>query len=63
MVVTQIVMAAIMAMAPVHVRAFQTPWRVGMVISVPIGAMYLSSLVAGVLVNRVGRTPMAVAQG
>jgi MFS family permease len=36
---------------------------IGLVIGVHIGAMYLPSLVTGALVDRVGRTPMAVAAG
>src|SRR3546814_12900343 len=36
---------------------------VGLVIGLHIGAMYLPSLVTGVLVDRIGRTPMAIASG
>ncbi len=64
MVLTQIAMVAIMTMTPVHMRAHHHDLsQVGLVISVHIAAMYLPSLVTGVLVDRVGRTPMAIAAG
>lgn len=64
MVVTQIAMVAIMTMTPVHMRAHHHGLgEVGLVIGIHIGAMYLPSLVTGVLVDRVGRTPMAIAAG
>lgn len=64
MVLTQITMAAIMTMTPVHMREHhQGLAAVGLVIGVHIGGMYLPSLVTGVLVDRIGRTPMAVASG
>jgi MFS family permease len=64
MVLTQIAMVAIMTMTPVHMRAHHHDLGdVGLVIGVHIGAMYLPSLVTGALVDRVGRTPMAIAAG
>ncbi|MCC3301717.1 MFS transporter [Arthrobacter sp. zg-Y895] len=64
MVLTQIAMVAIMTMTPVHMRAHHHDLAaVGMVIGVHIGAMYLPSLVTGVLVDKLGRTPMAIASG
>ncbi|MGK9148144.1 MFS transporter [Plantibacter flavus] len=64
MVVTQIAMVAIMTMTPVHMRAHHHGLgEVGLVIGIHIGAMYLPSLVTGALVDRIGRTPMAVAAG
>lgn len=64
MVLTQIAMAAIMTMTPVHMRAYHHGLgAVGLVIGVHIGAMYLPSLVTGALVDRVGRIPMAAAAG
>jgi MFS family permease len=64
MVLTQIAMAGIMTMTPVHMRAHHHGLdAVGLVIGVHIGAMYLPSLVTGALVDRLGRTPMAVAAG
>jgi len=64
MVLTQITMAAIMTMTPVHMRAHgHSLGDVGIVIGVHIGAMYLPSLVTGTLVDKVGRVPMAIASG
>jgi len=64
MVVTQIAMVAIMTMTPVHMRAHHHGLgEVGLVIGIHIGAMYLPSLVTGALVDRIGRTPMAIAAG
>lgn len=64
MVVTQIAMVAIMTMTPVHMRAHHHGLgEVGLVIGIHIAAMYLPSLVTGVLVDRLGRTPMAIAAG
>lgn len=64
MVLTQIAMVAIMTMTPVHMRAHHHELAaVGLVISLHVGAMWLPSLVTGILVDRVGRTAMAVAAG
>lgn len=64
MVMTQIVMVAIMTMTPVHMRAHDHALgAVGLVISLHIAAMYLPSLVTGVLIDKVGRLPMAAAAG
>lgn len=64
MVLTQIAMVGIMTMTPVHIRTNHHGLsEVGLVIGVHIAAMYLPSLISGVLVDRVGRTPMAVAAG
>ena len=64
MVVTQIAMAAIMTMTPVHMRDHGHGLAaVGLVISIHVGAMFLPSLVTGLLVDRVGRVPVAVAAG
>lgn len=64
MVLTQLVMVAIMTMTPVHMGHHGHGLReVGLVISIHIAAMYLPSLVTGLLVDRVGRTAMAVASG
>ena len=64
MVLTQIVMVAIMTMTPVqmgyHGHGLS---QVGMVIGIHIGAMYLPSLATGILVDKIGRTAMAVASG
>ncbi|GAA4046212.1 MFS transporter [Agromyces indicus] len=62
MILTQATMVAIMTMTPVHMRGHDHALSaVGLVIGIHIGAMYLPSLVTGVLVDRIGRIPMAVA--
>ncbi|MEI5583485.1 MULTISPECIES: MFS transporter [unclassified Agromyces] len=62
MILTQASMVAIMTMTPVHMRVHDHALSaVGIVIGLHIGAMYLPSLVTGVLVDRIGRIPMAVA--
>lgn len=62
MVLTQVTMVAIMTMTPVHMRQHDHELgAVGLVISLHIAAMYLPSLVTGSLVDRVGRTTVAVA--
>ncbi|MGD8191506.1 MFS transporter [Brevibacillus ginsengisoli] len=64
MVLTQIVMVAIMTMTPVHMRHHgHSLSEVGLVIGIHIGAMFLPSLVTGILVDKVGRMPMSVASG
>ncbi|MGW8564604.1 MFS transporter [Isoptericola sp. NPDC055881] len=64
MVVTQVAMVAIMTMTPVHMRGHgHDLGDVGLVIGVHVAAMFLPSLVTGVLVDRVGRVPMAAAAG
>jgi MFS family permease len=64
MVLTQIAMVAIMTMTPVYMQAHgHSLTEVGVVIGIHIGFMYLPSPVTGVLVDRIGRIPMAVAAG
>ncbi|QIX25289.1 MFS transporter [Nocardioides sp. JQ2195] len=64
MVLTQVAMVAIMTMTPVHMRAHHHELgAVGLVIGLHIAGMYLPSLVTGMLVDRLGRTPMAIASG
>ena len=64
MVLTQIAMVAIMTMTPVHMRAHHHGLgEVGLVIGIHVGAMFLPSLITGRLVDKVGRTPMAIASG
>ncbi|WP_460786975.1 MFS transporter [Nocardioides maradonensis] len=64
MVLTQIAMVAIMTMTPVHMREFHhSVGDVGVVIGLHIAAMYLPSPLTGLLVDRLGRVPMAVASG
>lgn len=64
MVLTQVTMVAIMTMTPVHMRQHHHDLAdVGLVIGLHIAAMYLPSPLTGLLVDRVGRLPMAVASG
>jgi MFS family permease len=64
MILTQIVMVSIMTMTPVHMRhhGYELS-EVGLVIGIHIGFMYLPSLLTGILVDRIGRTAMAIAAG
>jgi len=64
MVLTQIVMVAVMTMTPVHMEHHGHGLaEVGLVIGIHIGAMYLPSLVTGLLIDRIGRMAMSVAAG
>lgn len=64
MVLTQIVMIAIMTMTPVHMGHHGHSLReVGIIIGIHVGAMFLPSLVTGILVDKVGRTAMAIVSG
>ncbi|HBZ81227.1 MULTISPECIES: MFS transporter [Brevibacillus] len=64
MILTQIVMVAIMTMTPIHMKHHGHGLsEVGLVISVHIGAMYLPSLMTGILVDKIGRSAMALAAG
>ncbi|KQL36106.1 MFS transporter [Psychrobacillus sp. FJAT-21963] len=64
MVLTQIVMVAIMTMTPVHMKHHGHGLNeIGIVIGFHIGAMYLPSLITGILVDKVGRTTMSIASG
>ncbi|GIN73352.1 putative MFS-type transporter YdeG [Bacillus sp. J14TS2] len=64
MVLTQIVMTAIMTMTPIHMGHHGHSLRaIGLVIGFHIGAMYLPSLLTGILVDKIGRSAMAIASG
>ncbi|GIF01700.1 MFS transporter [Paractinoplanes rishiriensis] len=64
MVLTQLVMVAVMTMTPVHMMAHGHDLAAtGLVIAVHIAAMYLPSPITGILVDRVGRVPVAAAAG
>lgn len=64
MVLTQIVMVAIMTMTPVHMKHHgHGLGEVGIVIGIHVAAMYLPSLLTGVLVDKFGRLPMSYASG
>ncbi|WP_156324465.1 MFS transporter [Bacillus sp. FJAT-27251] len=62
MVLTQFVMMAIMTMTPVHMGHHGHDLNeVGLVIGFHIGAMFLPSLLTGILVDKIGRGVMAIA--
>jgi MFS family permease len=62
MILTQLVMVAIMTMTPIHMRDHgHGIGAAGFVISVHVAAMFLPSLVTGMLVDRFGRRPILVA--
>lgn len=64
MILTQIVMVAIMTMTPVHMKHHGHGLsEVGIVIGFHIGSMYFPSLITGILVDKIGRTTMAIASG
>jgi MFS family permease len=64
MVITQIVMVAIMTMTPVHMKHHgHGMGEVGLVIGIHVAAMFLPSLITGVLVDKYGRTRMSYASG
>ncbi|OZB92749.1 MFS transporter [Paenibacillus sp. XY044] len=64
MVLTQIVMVAIMTMTPVHMKHHgHGLGEVGIVIGIHVAAMYLPSLITGILVDKYGRTLMSYASG
>ena len=64
LVFSHVVMVAIMTMTPVHMeRAGSGLSLIGLVISLHVAAMYLPSLVTGILVDKIGRTWMVVASG
>ncbi|MHA4179379.1 MFS transporter [Bacillus cereus] len=64
MIFTQIVMVAIMTMTPVHMGHHGHGLSaVGLVIGFHVGAMYLPSLVTGMLIDKIGRTTMSIAGG
>lgn len=64
MVLTQVAMVAIMTMTPIQMSDHgHGLTEVGIVIGVHIGAMYLPSLVTGILVDKLGRMFMSIAAG
>ncbi|WP_396953926.1 MFS transporter [Neobacillus niacini] len=64
MVLTQIVMVAVMTMTPVYMGHHGHGLSaVGLVIGIHIAAMFLPSLITGVLVDKFGRMKMAMASG
>lgn len=64
MVLTQVVMVGIMTMTPVHMRHHgHGLGDVGIVIGIHVAAMFLPSLLTGVLVDKYGRLPMSYTAG
>jgi MFS family permease len=64
MILTQIVMIAIMTMTPIHMKHHgHGLGEVGLVIGIHIAAMFLPSLVTGILVDKIGRSAMSYASG
>lgn len=64
MVLTQIVMVAIMTMTPVHMQHHgHDLGEVGIVIGIHVAAMYLPSLITGVLVDKFGHIAMSYVSG
>ena len=64
LILTHIVMVAIMTMTPVHMQSHGSGLGlIGMVIGFHVAAMYLPSLVTGVLVDKFGPTIMVIASG
>jgi len=64
MVLTQIVMIAIMTMTPVHMQHHgHGLGEVGVVIGIHVAAMYLPSLLTGVLVDKFGHIAMSYVSG
>jgi len=62
MILAQFVMMAIMTMTPIHMGHYGHSLNdVGLVIGFHIGAMFLPSLVTGFLVDKIGRSVMAMA--
>lgn len=64
MVLTQVVMIAIMTMTPIHMKHHgHGLGAVGIVIGIHVAAMFLPSLITGVLVDKYGRTVMSCLSG
>ncbi|MCY9375612.1 MFS transporter [Bacillus sp. T17B1] len=64
MILAQLIMTAIMTMTPVHMGHHGHGLsEVGLVIGLHIAAMYLPSPLTGLLVDKFGRTTMAIASG
>jgi MFS family permease len=64
MIVTNVVMAAIMTMTPIHMRDHGHGLSAtGLVIAIHVAGMFLPSPITGYLVDRIGRIPMMIAAG
>lgn len=64
LILSQVVMVAIMTMTPVHMKGAGCGLSIiGIIISLHIAAMFLPSLITGLLVDKIGRSIMAGASG
>ncbi|QEU96182.1 MFS transporter [Streptomyces kanamyceticus] len=64
MITAQLVMIAVMTMTPVHMTGHgHGTQAAGFVIALHVGAMFLPSPLSGLLVDRIGRLPVAAASG
>lgn len=64
LVLSQIVMVAIMTMTPIHMKdAGCGLGIIGIVISLHVAAMFLPSLITGILVDKLGRTFVPITSG
>ncbi|MFE0176139.1 MFS transporter [Streptomyces sp. NPDC059002] len=64
MITAQLVMIAVMTMTPVHMTGHgHGTQAAGFVIALHVGAMFLPSPLSGLLVDRMGRLPVAAASG
>lgn len=64
LILSHVIMVAIMTMTPVHMQNHGSGLSaIGMIIGFHVAAMYLPSLGTGILVDKVGRSFMAIASG
>ncbi|ATL25751.1 MFS transporter [Streptomyces formicae] len=64
MITAQLVMIAVMTMTPVHMTGHgHGTQAAGFVIALHVGAMFLPSPLSGLLVDRIGRLPVAASSG
>lgn len=64
LLLNQLVMVAIMTMTPIHMEQHgHQLHHIGLVLSIHMGSMYLPSLFTGILIDKLGRTKMAMASG
>ena len=64
LILSHAVMVAVMTMTPIQMQSHGASLSaVGLVIGLHIAAMYLPSLVTGILVDKMGRTFMVIASG
>lgn len=64
MVITQVVMVGIMTMTPVYMGDYGHDLsHIGLIISFHTAFQYLPSIFTGILVDKIGRTPIVIASG